>query len=715
MGVVIVTPSVISFPPQVIAPFIQIKPTWQDPWFTIPQLIPTSMTTAVSAQDLSRLVFHRRYGSVMDAYQTDFPADRLDGDLTDWWVRVQQYSITARTTQTVWIGRISGDDATKFMTPAVPAGVQQWVAYGPGQIIRKRAVGVSYHVKLGAIVAAGWVPPLNDPENSELGNRSFGSVPWPATPAPRNVFLYGGDSVWNYRQYIEYLLATFLDENVPVGPEWYLTGELAPLEQLKAPVRWGATQTVYQMLRRLIPLEAGLDYTIRRIDNRTPSQGPNQPEAGFEVFVFAVSRFPAVFAGFTLPGNNNLDAMLAGTGKDLSPPPRIVTSYDRKHKRIRLLGRRIIVCCSLWGANAPDKAQVPGNTIGVPPFVPGGPATNPSSVKKWTFPIESEYDTSSSAKSNDESDQDEHRRQDKYRDVYASFGAPDDWDMNGGTANPWVDWVGMLRLDDPATPNNEAAAPFQQTLRNTLPWIPLKRGEDWTKITTTGGVDRGEATDVDDHRAEYQKPIAWLFDPNTYSFLDSATLGIGVQPQRFDWGVTLQCSPNHIMGDNHFVGVSATQPRYDWEELAITFAFESDQRYTMEWAHPDATAKDGVLEISVDAELHYLAPNTIVAAPFPDSTPAVVLSGNSGRLIREDRQLMGVTMAGAITRYGFGRNRAIITSKGLLPWHDLCGHILVAVSQGAQRHPIFGPITGVTWNMALNGSPSTVIRAGYAS
>jgi hypothetical protein len=171
------------------------------------------------------------------------------------------------------------------------------------------------------------------------------------------------------------------------------------------------------------------------------------------------------------------------------------------------------------------------------------------------------------------------------------------------------------------------------------------------------------------------------------------------------------------MGDNHF-GASektATWPRYDWEEVVVTIAFESDQRYTMEWSHPDATHKDGVLEIPVDAEMHWLAPNTVVASPYPDSTPAVVLSGNDGRVIRADREQMGLVMAGAIARYGYGRKRAQLHVKGLSPWHDLVGQILGTIEENGVSHTVNGVITGVTWNMPLNGSPSTIVRAGYIS
>jgi hypothetical protein len=722
MPATITTPSITTTPPDVPVPQIQIKQGWQDQWQYDPQLLFTSMSTASAAQDLSQLVFHRRYGTVKDTHETAYPAARVEVDLTDWWLRVRLPSADATEMETVWIGRVSGDDVSQHASSAVVSGVQNWVAHGPSQILRKRSIGRSFHLRDGEAQEIGWVPPLNDPTDSETGNRSDLKLD--------DIYLYGGTGLWTYRDYVEYLLKMFLDESATNGPEWTLAGLTDVLAELRGPIRWGTTQTANQMLRRLIPLDRGLDFTIRTIANRTPSQGPDWPEAGFEVFVFAVSPHAYTFAGVTMPPNQSRVTLDAGAANDLASPPVIVTSNERKYKRIRVLGKRIVVCCSLWGANAPNVALVPNGATGTPPFVPGNKTSFPTLVKKWSDDIETEYKTANGASGDEAADYDAFRRQDKYTDVYSSLGAPFDWDMNNGHALPWCDNEGALRVDDPDTPAEwEHEAPYQLTIRRTLPWLPLKEGEDWTDIKAAAVVirqtpydeqhPRGKVTDVDDHQADYLPPIAWLFDVGTFSYVDSTTLGIGCRPKRDDWGILLKCSPNHLMGFNHFGTEADTKttkwPRYDWEAVAATIAFEADQRYTMEWADEDATDKDGVLEIEVNAEAHYLAPNTIVASPFPDSTPAVVLSGDKGRLIREDRELMGLTMAGAISRYSHGRKRASITVAGLSSWHDLVGQVLDTIDENGQSHDVNGVVCGVRWERPLSGSPKTIIKAGYAS
>ncbi len=726
MGVTIIAPSVTATPPSVVAPIVQIKENWQSLWQNAPDLLATSVSTASAGQDLSRLVFHRRYGFAKDTYEPAISL-RTEKSLLDQWIRVRTLNAGATDLQTVFLGRISGDDASKFASSSDLAGVQQWVAYGPAQILRKRFVGKSYHNRFKQtfdnLEEIGWVPPLNEPNKSEVGNRSSFTSSVPSLPSPTNVFMYGGTELWNYRQYVEYLLTMFLDEsaNTVPGPKWFLTGQAEILEDLYTPIRWGTTQTISQMLRKLIPLDRGIDYTVRIVGPRTPSQGPDIPEEGFEIFVYATSPFEHSFAGVFLPKNPNDVVLQAGNANDLSPSPRVVVSHDRKFKRIRILGKRIVVCCSNWAAYAPGKARVPEDTPGVPSYSGSSPASFPTLVDKWGDAIETEY-KEGSVNSDDEADHDEYRRQDKFRDVYCSLGAPALWDMESSLVVPHVDNEGLLVEDDPDTEDmDESLAPYQLSLRRTLSWIPLKEGEDWTDIASeplTPGR-RGRQTDVDDHQADYLPPIAWLFEPAAYSYVESTQLGVGVRPKRNDWGVLLRAAPNHIMGQNHFGNEGETAlktakwPRYDWQELIVTLAFEADQRYTMEWSHADATDKDGILEIAVDAEMHYLAPNTVVASPYPDSPSGVVLSGDDGRVIRADRELMGLTMAGAISRYGWGRDRATVAVKGLLPWHDLVGQMLNRIDQTGSSFNVNGVISGVTWDMALNGSPSTIIKAGY--
>jgi len=231
-----------------------------------------------------------------------------------------------------------------------------------------------------------------------------------------------------------------------------------------------------------------------------------------------------------------------------------------------------------------------------------------------------------------------------------------------------------------------------------------------------------------DEPPDYLAPVAWIFDPYTYRYLASEKLDISIQPKRHDWGVLLQCSPNHLVAENHFdeqdgeeldyTVVTATWPRYDFEEMAVTIAIESDQRFQMESILEGATDQDGVMEIATDAEFHFLAPNTILGASIDPDDPAglLILSGDEPYVLRSDKELMELTMAAAISRYQADRKRARLTLMGFLPWQFLVGHVLATVEEiGGVVHTIDAPITSITWQAPDGGgSPTTILEAGFA-
>ncbi len=359
--VVITTPATVSFPPPVSATIVQIKHSWAALWQTSPDLIETSLSIESAGQGLSRLQFHRTYGSAKDTHEADFAIRVSNPHISDWWVRVRALTPGAADLETVWLGRISSDATELHAAPTIPAGVQTWTAFGPAQLLRKRYIGRSFFENFleEDEQEINWIPPLNDPGGSEVGNRSDGTFSIPAYPSPLDVFVYGGDNLWTYGDYLEYIIAKFLDESFTNGPAWRLGGQVDALFDMATPIRWGTTQTAHQMIRKLVPLDRGLDFTVRVLPSRTPSQGPDIPEEGFEIFVYPVSAVGQVFAGFSLPANNSIVTLDAGTSADLHPSPRVVIDHDRTYKRIRVLGKRIIVCCSLWGAWAPAKAASP--------------------------------------------------------------------------------------------------------------------------------------------------------------------------------------------------------------------------------------------------------------------------------------------------------------------------------------------------------------------
>ena len=703
MGVIVISPTLGEFPQTVRHPIIEIKQNWSDDWIWVPEIRLRSMSSASAGHDLSRLVLLRPYGPTKHPWESDFPgAIDTAVDLTDWWVRVRALTGTARDLATAWLGRFSDEDRDLFASSQGLSGMQVWVAYGPAQILRKRFISKSYWLTNGGRKHIGWVPPLNDPTKSERGNRH--------NATSEGVHLYGGTDLWDYRQYAEYLLKNFLDESDDNGPSWKLAGAAEVLEEIKEPITWGTTQSAAEMLLELIPVSRGLDYTIRLILDE------DGEETGFEVFVYALSAQEFSFGGSTLPANPDTVRIEVGEANN-NDSTRVIVSRNRYYKKLRVLGKRIVVCCSLWGPMAVERSGANSEMIGVPVDATLDP--------KWLDTIETEYRASVGGDSEDEADHDRFRNQDKFRSVYQSYGAVDGWEWNEGTAAPALDDEGLLiteaPVEDPGDPilDDTRIADHQHTVRETLSWIPLLAGLDYTGLRDSSPLPE---VPPGDESPDYIPLIAWMFDPYTYRYVVSEELDIGVNAKHHDWGVELQCSPNHLVADTHFddaveTYITATWPRYDHEEMAVTIAMESDQRFAMESVVDGATDQDGVFEIETEAEFHYLAPNTIVGASklHDDPLGLLILSGSVGIVLRSDKELMELTMAAAISRYQSDRKRAQLQIRGFIPWQFLIGRVLTTLEEAGETHVIDGPITSITWQVPDDGgSPITILSAGFA-
>jgi len=734
VGVIIISPTLGAFPQTVLQPLVEIKQNWTDAWFWAPEIRIQTMSAVSAGQDLSELVLLRPYGPTKHPWEADFPAS-IDTavNLTDWWVRVRSLTGEGPELSTVWLGRFSAEKRNLYGSSQGLSGMQMWVAYGPAQILRKRFIDKSHWLVSSTEFEEaeeqliGWVPPVNDPQNSERGNRT--------TATPDGVYVYGGEELWDYRQHVEYLLKKFLDESDGGGPEWRLAGAAEVLEDLKEPITWDTTQSAAEMLAKLIPVSRGLDYTIRLISD-------GDEETGFEVFVYALSAQSFSFGGATLPANPDTVQIEVGEANN-NEETLLVLARDHYYSRLRVVGKRIVVCCSLWGELAAERANVPLDTIGVPDPTPDPPPpADPldpvaTLVPSWLPENEESYRESVGNLSEAESDHDEYRNQDKFHAVYQSFGVVKKWDWNAGTAAPLLDDEGELVEADEPVPGDpppddvDTIADYQNTVRHTLSWIPLFEGFDYTRIRF--GITDETPRDVP---PDYLSPMAWMFDPFTYRYVLSEELDIGAQPKRHDWGVVLQSAPNHLVGENHFdeqdeedldyVVITALWPRYDHEEMAVTIAMESDQRFAMEsntkipapGDPPEPLVpSDGVLIIETDAEFHYLAPNTIVGVSEDRDDPngLLILSGDDPYILRSDKDLMELTMAAAISRYQADRMRARLSIFGFLPWQHLVGRILATVEEAGQVHRIDAPITAITWQVPDDGgSPRTILEAGFA-
>jgi len=677
MGTIIIGPGSMPLPVPVAAPVVQIKAKWSDEWQTRPELELVRVTAMAAGQDLGSCELRRRYGIVKQPCEATF-ATVGPADLAMWWVRIRLLIDGAA--QTIWIGRLSGQAREVHGSDAEPSGYQCWVGYEPLHLLQRIHVGRSYwrqedgnHYGLQELA---WIPDMNgrDERKMIVGNRSQSKF-----PDDEGTYVYGGHQLWTHREAAEYVLARFVEwPELPDGPQWRLSGQADLLAKITDTVSFSTTQTAAEILHELIPNRLGLDYRI------TPFCDDTGEEVGFEVQVYVLTAEDWQFGGQTLLRNPNVVQLRASQAID-AENLTIVKTFEQRYDRIRILGKRIVVCCSLEGAvTNPQK---------------------PTLLPKWSAALEAAYRAGTGTPLDSGEEHDAARKTDRFRPVYQAYGAPPGWDLNASSAAPALDREGKLKTGEFSN--------WQNRVRRTLSWLPLREGYDYSKEPPADN-------NLADHEPDFLPPAVWIFDPDPeegpgrYVLSDQAAIAVSVPHN--DWGIFLNASPNHLLALNHWEGQqpepadTETEPRYDHQKMVATIAFESDQRLVIEKVLPGAGPCGGVLEIEADdAEFWYLAPQTVLML---NPAGQLVRSGDQPRILRDDSPRLAMLMAGALARYWYSRGRSVITVKGLLQWSGLIGQILTVVEEAGATLDIQSPITAIEWVGGKN--PSTTLRTGFA-
>lgn len=649
----------VAYPKRYIAPVVYSKANWSDGWEYDPELQVTSFGVTAGSTQQATCEIHRPYGRVKRPEMSDF--EYYDArDMQDWWIKICH--VGEQGLQTAFVGQIQDQSRLMEGTESNPSGKQAWVVSDGMRILRKIDVTDAYFLNAdNEVKRIEWVPDMNahDKRGVTVGNRS-------EEKGPDDCYLYGGNAIWTHREYVEYVLKKFVTQEG--GPQWSLTGQVDILESLALTIPFSDAMKVSSILQALIPVRYGVDFRV------------HPTETGFQVQVFALVGADASAAGQTMPRNPNTVSITKSEQYDLESV-QLVETTARRVDKIRVLGGRIIVCGSLRGRRAGVE----------------------SIVGKWHQDIEADYKEALGAEE-DPLLNDVYRQREKFRSVFQQFGAPVDWDLDAGKWAVQTDLNGQL-LPTPAE--------FQNVMRRTLPWIPLKENFDYS-------VDPAQDNNIEDHTPDVKPPLAWIKDevPETGDphYVQCDLIGISVSVPQRDWGIVLNASPNHLLAYNHWseelLGTTEIDPRYDYETLVATLAFESDSRLKLGYDVPEnMRAGDGSVETLVDedAEMWVLLPGTVLDL---DEENNFVLSPDSTIVLRNDSPRLALLLAGMLMRYINGRVRANIVIRGHMPWGDLIGYILDVVQQGDDLQNVGGPITSIEWT--CGDSPLTIIKTGYA-
>jgi hypothetical protein len=661
----IIGPSSSSYYRPVDPVLVQLKRAWSDDWETRPDLLAESASTHVAAADLDAAVISRLYGPTKQPYETQIDA-KMALNLENAWVRI--LLVSGRELVPIWTGRIFGEGCDARGNSLGPAGVQRWQCYGPRNLLRRINVHQSYWLVDDEEKLLNWLPPMNgfSPEGGLVGNRD----------AAEN--LYGGTAVWTHREYLEYVLERFVDESDTGGPTWTLGGQVDFLGELESALEFTPTITADELLSSLVPISAGVDWKIVCTAD------------GFEVSIFSLSAESCTYGGKTLPRNPSQVVLYTNRSHD-NPRTTVSITEDHNYGTIRVLGKRIVVCCSLFGANV-EAAQRAG--------------LQSTLLPRWSASLETEYKAGTGAAADLPADHDGARRDPRFAAVYSQFGAPDGWDFLRGHAAPDIysggDGLAAVR----------AGGDAQKIVRQTLPWLPLRRGVDYLQ-------DPPVKLDPNLPDGELHAPLVALRDAAGH-WVRAEDAGISVSVPRTDWGVWLHANPAHLLALDHFGAAAKTdwEPAWDYTRMFATIAILTDHRLGLEATRSDARPGDGIKTIECDAEFWYVAEKTVLGSyrqrTVSTDTDDQLRATTKDLITRNDSDRLLAVMAGAQARYWRPRARAEIQIINTLAWGDLTGQILKAVEQGGINRPIEGPITSVDWHWPASGAPYTVIKGGYA-
>ncbi len=651
-GVKIVGEDEVALPEPLPAVLVETAPTWDDAWAVDTHLEVVSATRATGGQDLDVCHLRRRYGKVMDpggdALETQTPLE-----YGGYWVRL---SLVGRKGKAViWVGQVSSEDRVVHGRADAASGIQAWVAYGPGQILRKQSVTQSVwrDPVNGEDVSLEWVPDFNaEHRGRPAGNRSTESPAW--------LEAFGTGGRWTRRQAVQYILTNYANQydadGARVGPLWTLSGDLAALDKSDECMPLAETQTVAEALAALIPQAMGIDYYIEPTTD------------GFAVVVYSLSAKAISFAGTALPANAH-PFRLRASKMPAAVSVQVVRTHDHRYSRIRLIGERIVVCKSY---------SVEDGTL----------------EARWSDARETLYkDGAGAAKG--VADHERVRKEDYLADVFQAFGLAE----GIHPLAPCLDGEGGVKASSGYHGN------AQTFVRETLPWLPMFAGRDYC---VAGATDFAP----DDAILGLIRPLVWLWNAVAQKYELADTVHVGVSALRTDWGFRLAATPNHLLASGDWADArpDLDHPVYDWRATVATLAFRSDYRLALQYDVPGATDQSTLVIHCPGAELWYIHAGTHIRRSDQGTWMDVA---EANVVARSDAPHLARIMAGAIARYARPRGRAEVQFAGLAPYGSLLGAILTTVEEaGGDAQAIEAPVTSVDWR--FQPVPMTIVKAGFA-
>ncbi len=590
-----------------------------------------------------------RYGRMRRPGSGEFETVKAWGTgFADWYVRIvrlpEDPSEDASGT-VLWVGRVSNDETTSggVSVLATGTGEQTLTAYGLEYALEQSFVDGAYVLLDEEVVKVDTPLAFNLRHRdgvSLLGNRS--------SEKHGGCYVFSAEGgLWTAADVIEYLLCKF----GPSVPAFTLAvGSAADNLGLHTDV-WPAPRSVKDGLMKVIRRDRGHAWSV-------VCDGDSVQVAARSIFEETVAAGGVSIRPNVVVWDLDLDA----TGQ-LLQEPSIRRSVDHRFDEIRVLGAPLWVC--------------------------GEVALTPA----WSAEEETAYKAAD----------DEARRHDAYRHVYAAFRSP------SADSKPFLDAagdpLGCPTVDHEGYPDFDQVAPLFALGKSLTRQTPLRDGYSYE----TGVEVKRVATS--DAPAAFLPPAVYVkfthageevYAP-VYRMAQALQLrgapSVGVTPLDGEMGLRLNANPNHLFALNHWgESKSAYNPVFDYNNLHATAALRADVRLQVVVRLPRTLRSDCLRRLVIevpDAECWIVRKGTIVGASGDSLTRVpkdIVLRNDHSRL----------AIVAAMARSWFGRTRrAISVAYDRIEYGSfVAGDLIRTVLAGSRTIRVGSMVTRVTWDWA---------------
>ena len=613
--------------------YVSVRDSWSGSWQTVRYLRPVKSHYR-AAPAMSSATLEYNYGRIKRVDQSAFATYSLQ-DLNGKYCRIS--AAFASGDLHMWYGVID-DDSLKLHSGSAgyPQGDQFISAYGLEHLLDRYTVSVAKADQGGASKTLDRIPAFNRRNRrggSLLGNRS-------SAEGSDDVFEFSKEaSVWTNKDIAEALL----EWNLPSGvPSFELAGQSELLDKIEAVHQFPAGLSLRQALNRLIDRRRGLGWCIWVDESGT-----------VQVWVYSILDQAISVGGETIAANTEQFTMELDGDRTIQEAVAVQHS-SKQYQRVRVVGNFLKSIFTIAFADSTMQARFSG-TIHTT-YKDG--AKNATDYDSQTDRVKAQWN-------------DEYRGEDRF-DVLGQFRMPTNWDGESGDGAGGGTDVAIPTIGDDGVLDESTVADIWLYDKAFLHYLPgLEAGKDYS-------ADPASDIDATDQEPEFRRPFVIIKDGTRYVYVDKlaereelALPNATVRMLDRELALAVDIKPRHLLMKNRW---SSAEISYygneefdsdqvlDYQELLATVALETDQRVkVVAESETVSNGRELLIEVS-DAELVYLAPNTVVGI---DDDGALQGSGSSGRLLVDDRDRLTAIAALASAWYSRPRASLKIIKKGV--------------------------------------------------